>query len=47
MGEIFCQVIKIKQFNQDNPSIILGNQKWNGTEPIFNIKDELIKIEII
>lgn len=46
MGEIFCQVIKIKQFNQDNPSIILGNQKWKGTEPIFKNRDELIIIEI-
>lgn len=46
MGEIFCHVIKIKQFNQDNPSIILGNQKWKGAEPIFKNRDELIKIEI-
>lgn len=35
MGVIFCHVIKIKQFNQDNPSIILGNQKWKGADPIF------------
>lgn len=46
MGEIFCHVIKIKQFNQDNPFIILGNQKWKGTEPIFKYRDELINIEI-
>lgn len=46
MGVIFCQVIKIKQFNQDNPSIILGNQKWNGADPIFINKDELIIIII-
>lgn len=47
MGEIFCHVIKIKQFNQDNPSIILGNQKWKGVEPILINKVEFIKIEII
>lgn len=45
MGVIFCQVIKIKQFNHDNPSTILGNQKWKGAEPIFIIKEELIKID--
>lgn len=45
MGVIFCQVIKIKQINQDNPSIILGNQKWNGADPIFINNEELIKIE--
>lgn len=45
MGVIFCQVIKIKQLNQDNPSIILGNQKWNGADPIFINNEELIKIE--
>lgn len=40
---IFCHVIKIKLFNQDNPSIILGNQKWNGTLPIFiNIEEFII-----
>lgn len=46
MGEIFCQVIKIKLFNQDNPSMIFGNQKWKGVAPIFKNRDELIKIEI-
>lgn len=46
MGVIFCQVIKIKQLNQDNPSETLGNQKWNGTEPIFIYREELIKIKI-
>ena len=45
MGEIFCQVIKIKEFNHDNPSIILGNQKWKGAEPIFINNDELIIID--
>lgn len=44
MGVIFCQVIKIKQFNQDKPSIILGYQKWKGADPIFIIIEELIKI---
>lgn len=47
MGVIFCHVIKIKLLNQDIPSIILGNQKWKGTEPIFINKEELIIIEII
>lgn len=46
MGVIFCQVIKIKQLNQDKPSITLGNQKWKGADPIFINKEELIKIEI-
>lgn len=45
MGVIFCQDIKIKQFNQDIPSIIFGNQKWKGADPIFIIIEELIKIE--
>lgn len=44
MGVIFCHVIKIKQFIQDNPSIIWGNQKWNGAAPIFINKEELIII---
>lgn len=47
MGEIFCHVIKIKQFNQDKPSIILGNQKWKGADPIFISKVEFIIIDII
>lgn len=47
MGVIFCQVIKIKLFNQDNPSTILGNQKWNGAAPIFINIDELIINDII
>lgn len=47
MGEIFCHVIKIKQFNQDKPSMILGNQKWKGADPIFINKVEFIIIEII
>lgn len=35
-GAIFCHVIKIKQFSQVNPSMILGNQKWKGAAPNFN-----------
>lgn len=46
MGVIFCHVIKIKLLNHDIPSIILGNQKWNGADPIFINKEELIIIEI-
>lgn len=47
MGVIFCHVIKIRLLNQDNPSIIFGNQKWKGAAPIFINMEELIKIEII
>lgn len=46
MGVIFCHVIKIKQFIHESPSIILGNQKWNGVDPIFIKSEELIIIEI-
>lgn len=46
MGVIFCQVIKKKQFNQERPSLILGNQWWKGVDPIFINIEELIKIEI-
>lgn len=35
IGAIFCQVNKINLLNQFNPSIISGNQKWNGAAPIF------------
>lgn len=45
MGEIFCQVIRIKQFIHESPSIIFGNQKQNGADPIFINKEELIIIE--
>lgn len=45
MGVIFCQLIKIKLLNHDIPSTILGNQKWNGVDPIFISKDELIMID--
>lgn len=40
IGAIFCQVIKIKLLIQFNPSITLGNQKWNGATPLFIIKEE-------
>lgn len=47
-GAIFCQVIKIKLLIQFKPSITLGNQKWKGATPLFNINEEekiiLIKI---
>ena len=46
MGVIFCHVNKIKQFNQFNPSITSGNQKWNGAIPILVNKAEF-KINII
>lgn len=44
MGEIFCHVIKMKQFIQERPSIILGNQKWKGADPIFISRVEFIII---
>ena len=37
IGATFCQVAKIKQENQPKPTITLGNQKWKGNTPIFNI----------
>lgn len=45
IGAIFCHVIRIKLLFQFIPSIISGNQKWNGAAPIFNRRVELIKIE--
>ena len=38
MGANFCQVIKVKQLIQFIFSITLGNQKWKGDAPSFNIK---------
>lgn len=35
IGKIFCQVLKIRQFIQLSPFIVLGNQKWNGAAPNF------------
>lgn len=43
-GANFCQVNRVNEFNQVNPSIILGNQKWKGAAPNFNIIAELIII---
>lgn len=43
-GANFCQVNRIKELNHVNPSIILGNQKWKGAAPNFNIIVELITI---
>ena len=44
-GANFCQVIKIKQFIHDNPSIILGNQKWKVAAPVFNNNlEKIIKL---
>lgn len=37
-GAIFCHVIKIKLLIHVNPSMTLGNQKWNGATPLFIIK---------
>lgn len=45
-GAIFCHVIKINAFSQERPSITLGNQKWNGAEPLFNRREEKIIISI-
>lgn len=45
IGAIFCQVNKIKQFNQSNPSITSGNQEWNGAAPSF-VKSAEFKIII-
>lgn len=36
----------MKQFNQFKPSIILGNQKWKGADPIFINNEEFIIIDI-
>lgn len=44
IGDNFCQVIKMNEFIQDNPSITIGNQKWKGAAPIFNNKEIIIKI---
>lgn len=45
MGEIFCHLIKIKLFNHDNPSTILGNQKWKGADPIFISNEKFIIVD--
>lgn len=43
IGAIFCHVNIKNLLNQFNPSIISGNQKWNGAAPIF-VKNEEFKI---
>lgn len=40
IGAIFCHVSIMKLFIHVNPSMISGNQKWNGALPIFIIKAE-------
>lgn len=42
-GEIFCHVIKVKQFNQDKPGIIEINQLWKGAAPSFKRSEVIIK----
>lgn len=53
IGAIFCQVIIIIELSQVNPSIISGNQKWNGAAPIFvkiavsiNIEEHFLDVTI-
>lgn len=50
IGANFCHVIKIKHFNQVNPSITIINQDWKGAAPSFNdraiVKRILIKLGI-
>jgi hypothetical protein len=45
-GAIFCQLIKIRLVYQFNPSITLGNQKWKGAVPLFNIIVDNINIGV-
>jgi len=50
MGAIFCQINIIMQFIHLKPSIISGNQKWNGAVPILVKRAEfiiIIKVEFI
>lgn len=46
IGAIFCQERRIKQLNQESPSITSGNQKWKGAVPIL-VKRAELKIKII
>lgn len=47
-GAIFCQIIKIKLFIHESPSITLGNQKWNGAAPLFiKREDKIIMLGIL
>lgn len=43
-GAIFWIVIKIITWGHCNPSITLGNQKWNGAAPDFNKRATVINI---
>jgi hypothetical protein len=43
-GIIFCRVKIIKQILHFCPSITSGNQKWNGADPNFINREELIII---
>ena len=43
IGATFCQVARIKQFNQDNCSMVFGNQKWQGAAPSLINKEEVSK----
>jgi len=42
MGANFCQVSKIKLFDHEIFSVTLGNQKWKGAAPNFNINVNII-----
>lgn len=44
IGAIFCQVNITNLIIQFKPSIISGNQKWNGAAPILVKSAEFIKI---
>lgn len=47
-GEIFCQVSKIKELIQFNPSITSGNQKCIGDIPNFVVKAKVtIKLKLL
>lgn len=46
-GAIFCHVIKIVHCNQFDSSITWGNQKWNGTIPIFINKAIISNVSIL
>jgi len=46
IGAIFCKVARIMQLPQLRPSMVGGNQKWNGAAPSF-IRREITTIEEI
>ena len=47
IGANFCQVDKRRQENHPKPAITLGNQKWKGNTPIFNINPIDNKVDLI